>query len=71
MDINIYLFMADQGLWHSVSIFFGCILLWQSDTPFDSGGLTLDFWSFGTLVYHEVIVVVSLKVCDQIMSVIL
>lgn len=55
-----------QGLWHSVVIFFGCILLWESDTPFDSRGLTMDFWSFGTLIYTGVIVVVSLKVCLRI-----
>ncbi|XP_032795610.1 phospholipid-transporting ATPase IF-like isoform X1 [Daphnia magna] len=53
------------GLWHSVVIFFGCILLWESETPFDSRGLILDFWSFGTLVYNGVIVVVSLKLVLQ------
>lgn len=52
------------GLWHSVVIFFGCVLLWSSDPPFVSKGLTLDYWSFGTLVYHSVIFVVSLKVSN-------
>ena len=50
------------GLWHSVAIFFGCVLLWSADPPFVSSGQTLDYWSFGTLVYHDVIFVVSLKV---------
>lgn len=50
------------GLWHAVVVYFGCMLLWQSDPAFFSSGLTLDYWSFGTLIYHAVIFVVSLKV---------
>ena len=50
------------GLWHSVTIFFGCVLLLTSDPPVISQGFTLDYHSFGSLVYHEVIFVVSLKV---------
>ena len=63
-----YLKMINQcvfltGLWHSVAIYFGCMLLWQSDPAFLSSGQTLDYGSFGTLVYHDVIFIVSLKVC--------
>lgn len=43
-------------------IFFGCELFWEADQAVVSGGQTFDYWSFGTLVYSAVILVVSLKV---------
>ncbi len=51
-----------SGLWHAVAIFFGSVLLWQHDPAFFGTGQTLDYWSFGTLVYHLVVFVVSFKV---------
>lgn len=53
-----------QGLWHAVVLYFGCYLLWQSDPAFFGTGITLDYWSFGTLIYHAVIFVVSIKVLN-------
>lgn len=61
-DLFVFVLVSFSGLWHSVVMFFGCMYLWYGDPPFSSAGLTLDYWSFGTLVYHEVIFVVSLKV---------
>ncbi|XP_046454878.1 phospholipid-transporting ATPase IF-like [Daphnia pulex] len=49
------------GLWHAVVLYFGCYLLWQYDPAFFGTGITLDYWSFGTLIYHAVIFVVSIK----------
>lgn len=51
-----------SGLWHSVVVYFGCMLLWKGDPAFLVSGITLDYWSFGTLIYHAVIFIVSLKV---------
>lgn len=59
MMIRIFHF---SGVWHSIVVYFGCLLLWQSDPAFFDSGITLDYWSFGTLIYHAVIFIVSIKV---------
>lgn len=59
MMIRIFNF---SGVWHSIVVYFGCLLLWQSDPAFFDSGITLDYWSFGTLIYHAVIFIVSIKV---------
>lgn len=56
------MFLNSSGLWHAIVLYFGGVLLWKSDPAFFGTGLTLDYESFGTLIYHAVIFVVSLKV---------
>ncbi len=50
------------GLWHAAVVYFGAILLWDGDPAFLSSGINLDYRSFGTLIYHNIIFIVTIKV---------
>lgn len=66
-----FVYLLNSGLWHAIAIYFCAMFLWKTDPAFFSTGYTLDFSTFGTLIYHVVIFVVSIKVIDRYVSMIL
>ncbi|XP_022245429.1 probable phospholipid-transporting ATPase IF isoform X1 [Limulus polyphemus] len=52
-----------QGVWHSLVFYFGTYFFWKENTALFSDGQTLGLWSFGTAMFHTLVITINFKLC--------